>query len=410
MPGRIFNLTKCWLLLSFVAAALVVAGCGGGGPFGGGGIIKWGPGWSPTSVASSGDEVVVFVGTRQGEVLALSAKENGSLIWRFAPGKLKEGSGRELRLGGVYGMPAVGEEFVYVGDKGDKDGKNGRLYALRKERDSGSGIQRQKGEWVKPPTEGAMGGIVGGPALAEAEGLVLVGSHDGSLYAFHTTGDRAGNMAWSFPTDRQIWSTPVVEDGAVYFGSMDRHVYAVSLEEGLNPASRLLWKYKTGGAVVSKPLLLDKMLIVGSFDKKVYALDRATGAFLWSFEGDNWFWAGAVSDGNSIFASSMGGTVYALEKTGVQVWLPPFEAETPIVSTPVVVGDNLLVATDGGNLHLLSARTGEELEVFKDLSGKAVKAPLSVGGTMVFVGIEDSTVRGVDVDRWEELWQVSTKR
>jgi len=387
------------LLLVFV---LVLTGCTGRS------LIAWGSGWSATA-ASDG---TVYVGTRQGEILALYANKNGRLKaeeqvkWRFSPEK-------DQRLGGVFSMPAVGEEHIYVGDRGDADGKNGKLYALRKDRSPGSNTL-ESGEWKKD-IEGA---IVGGAALAEAEGLVLVGSNDGYLYAFDTTGDTTSKMAWRFPTGGRIWATPVVWDGVVYFGSMDHYVYALTLEAGLNLSKRLLWKYKTGGAVVSTPLLLDgpkgPMVIIGSFDKKLYALKARTsnpgGEMVWPqpFEGDDWFWAGAVSDGKYIFAPSMAGTVYALDTGGASVWAERFEEKSPVVSTPVIVEGKVVVATDKGKLHLLRASDGEELEVSKELDSR-VKAPLSHDGTMVFVGAEDKTVRGVDVEKWAEVWRLPAK-
>ena len=389
-----------WLFLPLLASILVLAGCTGRN------LISWGSGWSPTATASSGDEVVVYVGTKQGEVLALYASEKGGfrgkgeVKWGFSP----EG---EARLGGVFGAPAIGEKLVYVGGKGDSDGKGAKLYALRKNREDFPNIQTDKGEWKKDIERA----IVGGPALAEAEGLVLVGSDNGVLYAFDAV---TGKMAWSFPTGGQIWSTPAVGDGVVYFGSMDSYIYALSLQEGLDQASRLLWRYKTGGAVVARPLLLEGMVILGSFDRKIYALKANTsnpeGELVWlqPFEGDDWFWAGAVSDGNYIFASSMGSTVYALDKKGAPVWHERFKEGSPIVSTPVVVGDSLVVATDEGKLYKLSTSSGEQRESFKDLGGR-VKAPLSQDGAMVFVGVEDSTVRLVNVERWVEVWEVSTK-
>ena len=387
------------LLLLSLVLLLTLAGCGVSN------LIAWSPGWSATAVSDG----VVYVGTREGHILALGAS-GGEEIWRFSPEK-------QLRLGGVYGTPALGSEFVFVGDRGDREGrdaKDGKLYALKRDRGSNGSIERNQGEWVKPPTEGAIGAIVTGPALAGAQALVLAGSHDGNMYAFQTTGDRPGNMSWVFPTGGQIWSTPVVGDGVAYFGSMDQNIYAVSLDEGT-----LLWKYETGGAVVSSPLLLDGMVIVGSFDKKLYALGSRTGELLWTFEGDGWFWSSPVSDGKSIFASSMGrstigtytkpgGTVYALDKNGDSLWLPAFNAESPIVSTPAVVGDKLVVGTDGGKLHILSTDSGEKLEVSKDL-GRQVKAPLSKEGNMVFVGTENGTVRAIDVDAWGEVWCVDTK-
>ncbi len=359
--------------------------------------------------------MIVYVGTREGEVLALDGdifdrlRPDQQVVWRFSP----QG---DDRLGGVFGPPAVGKDYVYVGFRGDKDGKGGRLYALKTDRESIS--EPVEVEWSKQ----IVGAIVGGPALAEEEGLVLVGSDDGDLYAFHAAGNTPGKMAWRFHTDSLVWSSPVVGDGVVYFGSMDNHVYAVSLEEGLSQADRLLWKFKTSGAMVATPLLLDDMVIVGSFDGKLYALKAVTsnpeGQMVWPqpFEGSGWFWAGAVSDGKTIFAATMDGTVYALDKKGFPIWAMPFKADTPIVSTPVVVGEEVVVATDGGRLHKLSAASGEERETFRDLGESVgggdhqVKAPLTRHGSMLFVGVEDGTVRGVNVDRWVEVWCVDTEK
>ena len=384
-------------LIILVAAIVALAGAGCNP----GNLIGWQPGWG----AAAASDGVVYVGTRQGEVLALKANADGTLrpgeqlIWRYTP--------RENALGGSFGTPAVGEDMIYVGDKGDRDGKFGTIYALSKTRDSESS-NLQANEWAKD----LEGGIVGGPAIAE--GLVLVASDDGKLYAFDAaTGQRAG----AFTTEGRIWSAPLIADGVAYFGSMDRYVYAVSLDRKLSQAN-LLWKFKTGGAVVGAPILMDgpegPMVVVGSFDKKLYALKANTisseGELVWAkpFAASDWLWAGPVTDGKLIFASAMDGNVYGLDPTGVPVWPFPFKAESPVVSTPVVIGDVLVVATDAGKLHILDTADGDELEVPRDMGGR-VKAPLSKEGNMVFVGVEDSTVRGVDVKGWQERWQVSTK-
>ena len=390
-------------LLVVLASSLVLAGCMGGG------LIAWGKGWSPTAVASSGDKVTVFVGTRDGELMALDVNREQEL-WRITIETVGERSGSLLGLfgggreemRGVFGPPAVGAERVYVGVKGDSDGENGKIYAVNRD---GTGV-----DWSTPID----GGIVGGLALAEAEGLVLVGSDDGNLYAFDTT---SGVLIWSFPTGDQIWSTPVVRDGIVYFGSMDRNVYALALGDELDQESRLLWKYRTGGSVVAIPLLLDQMVIIGSVDKKLYALDSRDGQFLWSFPTDGWLWAGAVSDGKRIYASTMAGSVYALSKDGRPAWGSPFNAESPIVSTPVIVDDRIVVGTDGRKLYLLSTDSGEGTSLHLE---SRVKAPLSKQGDKVFVGLEADEViivdvqtreaRGVEVRSLKEVWHIPTKR
>jgi len=59
---------------------------------------------------------------------------------------------------------------------------------------------------------------------------VYVGSADGCLYAF-AAGDGSQIFA-PFCTGQKIWSTPAVSSGVVYFGSMDKKVYAIDAATG----------------------------------------------------------------------------------------------------------------------------------------------------------------------------------
>ena len=134
------------------------------------------------------------------------------------------------------------------------------------------------------------------------------------------------------------------------------------------------------------------------------------GEQIWehAFQGDHWFWASPITDGKDIFLASMAGTVFALDKDGKNVWPTTFTAESPIVSTPVVINNNLIVATDKGKLHFIDSGSGEKLEVSKDLAGR-IKAPLSNQGANVFVGTEEGVIKFVNMEQWIETWQVKTK-
>ena len=101
--------------------------------------------------------------------------------------------------------------------------------------------------------------------------------------------------------------------------------------------------------------------------------------------------------------------MYALDKGGIPVWNSPFDVGSPVVSTPVIVENKLVVGTDGGKLYRIDTRNGESLTVFKDL-GDRVKAPLSYDGSIVFVGAEDKNVYAFDVRSWDLVWQRSTRR
>ena len=369
---------------------MLAAGCTPGN------LISWGSGWTATAAGKTpAGKDVVYVASKSGEVVALDP----------ANGRVLELDGvvdgrQEWRVPldgghGVFGEPAIGDKYIYVGDKGNRSGEETTLYAIN----SGDSARR----WARSVGQP----IIGGPALGD--GLVIVGSNDGNLYAF---GEETGDRAWFFKTGGPVWSAPVIADGLVYFGSMDKHIYAVHSTG--DDAGDEKWSYKTGGAVISKPLLLDGMVIVGSFDKKLYALDSEDGTFLWSFGGDDWFWAGAASDGERIFATTMGGKVYALDKGGGEAWAEPFEAESPIVSVPVIIDNKLVVGTDGGKLFLLNARDGGVLH--SRVMDNAVKAQITVKSRgqdedfiILFVGLQDGTVRGVkldlQVDQLGETWR-----
>lgn len=319
-------------------------------------------GWSPAT-ASEGK---VYVGTKQGEVQALADNGFGDVSLKYTSQEL---------IPGIHNNLVVGESLVFASST------DGVLYALEKE-----GLQLgERGWWI--PVGLGPEPLIAGPTLWISPGgdrqIVLVGSEDGSLYAYDANPrDPADQftdpLLWSFATGGKIWSTPVIREGTAYFGSHDHNIYAVYLDEVRG--TREKWRFATGGTVASRPLLFRDMVIVGSFDKKLYALDADDGTFRWTFEGDNWFWAGAVADDKTIFAPSMDGNVYALDADGNLRW--KHQMGSAIVSTPVLTTRGLVVAGKDGKLSLLDTdpaplAQSQQLSFFV-LQDTEVKAPLSM--------------------------------
>ena len=111
---------------------------------------------------------------------------------------------------------------------------------------------------------------------AVIDGVVYVGSFDGSFYALNSS---TGSMLWSFPTGGEVYSSPAISNGIVYFGSFDNCVYGLNASNGFQ-----LWKFKTGGKVFSSPTIATGVVYFGSDDGFVYALEAQTGDLLWSYE------------------------------------------------------------------------------------------------------------------------------
>ena len=338
--------------------------------------------------AVAADRGVVYATTLDGQVFALDdfGMDGVSIRWISTVG------GEDGFLG-TYRPLAVGQH-LYVA------GIDGFLYALTPP--PAPGVVDLA--WRNPPVESEdMLPFVGSPGLDEAGAIVAVGSEDGGLYAYNAlTGE---GLRWSpYRTGGEVWSTPVLRRGVVYFGSQDGYVYAVSLADG-----SLVWRYQTGGAVVAEPLIHGNLLIVGSFDRQLYALGLAAGDLRWQFEAENWWWATPVSSGRVIMAPSMDGNVYALNESGSLLW--KHDTGAPVVSDPVLVEQGLVVANVDGKLSLLrSTETdhGPSQEIASLTVGDGeIKAPLAghpdpgAGGSgqpdSVYVGSDDGTVRRVQV-------------
>ena len=113
--------------------------------------------------------------------------------------------------------------------------------------------------------------------------------------------------------------------------------------------------------MVGRPLLFRSLVIVGSFDRKLYAIEASSGVKRWSVSGGNWFWAGPVSDGTTIFAGSMDGHVYGIDPNSLNPGAPDplgnvlwkHNMGSPIVSRPALVSRGLVVAAKDGKVSLL---------------------------------------------------------
>ena len=344
-------------------------------------------GWNPT-VSVGG---VVYIGTKDGDVVALTEDESGTLRenWTFP------GNTGQQNLIGVYKSPVVVGNLVYV------NGIDGFVYALDKESGNltGDGWRKPDNSFDSPEP------LVAGPAYDSTNDIILSPSGDGKLYAYTA---KNGNEFWSpFVTGGPIWSTPRVERGVAYFGSHDHKVYAVTLSDG-----KELWSYETDGVVAGKPLVFDGKVIAGSFDKSIHALSVEDGEPVWTVEGENWFWAGAVTDGRTIFAPNMDGNIYAIDRNGNLLWT--YDVGSPIVSSPVLVASGLVVAAKDGNLLLLDTSTdslGLRRVLFNQKIGDSdIKAPLFAVGDSVYVGSQDRTVRRIDFkDGQRNVWCLDTR-
>src|SRR5690606_34959244 len=110
------------------------------------------------------------------------------------------------------------------------------------------------------------------------------------------------------------------------------------------------------GAPVAGFALTGNLLIVGSFDRALHALDlTAEGEERWRLDVGGWVMAEPLVDGDTVYALTTRGGVYAADaNTGGQRW-EFLDEERQFRSRPVLVDGTLVLAAKDGTVIGLDA-------------------------------------------------------
>lgn len=174
--------------------------------------------------------------TTDGEIVALSIFDQcRTLAFDAATGQRRWDFRTE---GWMYGTPAIGPLFVYVGSQDE------HVYAVDKQ------LGKQQWKVATAARTEAMAAV--------QDRFVYCGSCDGNLRAIDVA---VGRVAWTFPIERfegrttAIYARPVVRGDTVYLGAMEGTVYAVDRATGKmrwqlrpSPGSQIAGDLETDGA------------------------------------------------------------------------------------------------------------------------------------------------------------------
>lgn len=311
----------------------------------------------------------------------------------------------------IVSSPVYRDGTIYFGSD------DGNVYAVN----AADGRQRWKRRTGGP--------VASTPALDGD--MLYVASYDGKLYALDA---RTGAMRWKFATGGErrfeakglhglqpknqtiadpfdvYLSSPVVAEGAVYFGSGDGSVYALDAASG-----RLDWKFATGDVVHASPAYANGVLYVGSFDSYFYALDARTGVPKWRFHGGEdpaihnqvgFQSSPAIVDG-TVYTGCRDSHLYAIDAaTGNEKWR--FDANGSWVnSSPAVVDGKVLFATSDSSLYLVAdANTGKVIT--REQGNALMFSSPAVAGDVVFIGVLNGSLEARDLASGNLLWTFET--
>jgi glucose dehydrogenase len=84
------------------------------------------------------------------------------------------------------------------------------------------------------------------------------------------------SLVWRFKAAGEVKSSPAIVDGRVYFGSSDKHVYALDVQTG-----KQVWSAILDDMVEASPIVVENVVYIGTLAGTLYALGAGSGSSLW---------------------------------------------------------------------------------------------------------------------------------
>ncbi len=241
-------------------------------------------------------------------------------------------------------------------------------------------------------------------------------------WSAHEIPDKAPRIRWRYRTGRALFSSPMRgPDGALYVGSLDGHLHAVTA------AGKPRWKLKLDGPVFSSPALHQGTVLVGSDGGTLYRVSADTGAVQWKVkpgscgsDGQQKVRGFGPSRGTCAIDSSplvdargqilvASDAMYAVSAAGKVLWRQDFPGRA--FSSPALAAgaDRLFVGTQRRGALVALDLAGTLLwrvPIKGDVDATPAVAP---GGAVIF-GADDGKLRALDPATGEVRWRANLRR
>src|SRR5882672_5078974 len=124
---------------------------------------------------------------------------------------------------------------------------------------------------------------------------------------------------------------------------------------------KLLWTYEAGESIESSAAIVGSTVFVGSQKGELLSLNLDNGAVYWKYHIDSPIGESSPAYSNGVvYIGDLGGWFHAVNATdGKKIWA--FKTGSEIKSSPVVVGDRVLIGSYDQHLYCLSTRNGSVL-------------------------------------------------
>ena len=196
------------------------------------------------------------------------------------------------------------------------------------------------------------------------EGLVIVRTSDNQIHGLNV---KDGLKKWTFsrsgpPLNLRSSAGVIASDGVVYAGFPGGKLVAIREDNGT-----LLWEatvaqpkgvteIERASDVTSTPVIDGMTIYTVAYQGKISAVDRVNARTLWSRDISSY--TGIGIDGARIYLSHTGGAVYSLAIESGKTYWRQGDLLNRKLTTPLGMGDFVIVGDLEGYLHILDKETG----------------------------------------------------
>lgn len=173
-----------------------------------------------------------------------------------------------------------------------------------------------------------------------------------------------------------------------------------SVDARLSSSPELLWSFQAGDGFIGTPVSDGVSLFAADISGTVYSLDIRSGGENWRYSVENdSFEASPLLEQGRIYIPTLGGLVLALDMNdGTLLWQTDLESR--IISTPVAIPDGpLYVGSYNSYLYSLSREEGSLLWEYK--TGSYINGSVAMRDRRLYFGGCDGVLRCTDADGTE---------
>lgn len=286
--------------------------------------------------------------------------------------------------------PAIVDDIAYFGASGTDQ----RAYAVN--------LQTGIIEWDQP----LPGSVLSSPVVDD--GWVYFAGSNGRIYRYAA---RNGQLTWTWPPTTSnavggIIGAMAIHDGVLYAGSLDGNLYAIDAT-----TSNLLWSAPTPEAITAGVTIGDgTVYVMSGANEWITAFDIATRSQDWqrqlyTWTNPNTLGTDASYSGSKVFFTGLDSKLYILDAiTGTTLASPGLGSTAQ--NTPVLAAERVFVGTNNGRV-LAFDRNGTQLWTRTLTNPGIVSSPVFAAG-LVFASNTDGAVYALDANDGTPKWQFVT--